>query len=408
MAIQVLMPKIGLTMTEGKVVEWKKKEGDRVEKGEALFVFETEKTTFEVEAPESGILSKILVKTDETVPVGAVVVLIVGPGEVGEAPPEKPGEVVRKETERPAEVWRATGGRVRATPLARRIAKEKGLDLKSIPALGKSERIRRADVERFLSAPVTPPAPASIPVEGAQRGKLVKMTGMRRIIAQKMLASKIETAQIYMSQSVDATRILEARERLLPVVEKKTRVRLTITDILMKVAAVTISHHPVMNTRWTPEGILWLEDIHMGMAMALPEGLIVPVIWDIGKKSLSEITRSRADLVERGKKGKLTPDDMKGSTFTLSSMGMYGIEEFCPIINQPESAILGVGAIIDKPVVRNKGVVVRPVMSVILSYDHRVIDGARAAEFMKTLKELLEDPILILALIGEPEWRSRV
>jgi pyruvate dehydrogenase E2 component (dihydrolipoamide acetyltransferase) len=377
-------------------VEWKKKEGDRVEKGEALFVFETEKTTFEVEAPESGILNKILVKVDETVLVGAVVGLIGGPGEVTEVPREKPGEVIRKEGERPAEVRRAAGERVRATPLARRIAREKGLDLKSIPGWGMSERIRRADVEKFLNAAGTRPAPAQVLAEGAQRGKLVKMTGMRRIIAQKMLASKIETAQAYMSHSADATRILDARERLLPLVERRAGVRLTITDILMKLSAVAIARHPVMNTCWTPEGIRWLEEIHMGMAMALPEGLIVPVIWDIGNKSLSEIARSRADLVERGKKGKLIPDDMKGSTFTLSSLGMYGIEEFCAIINQPESAILGVGAIIDKPVVQKKEVVVRPVMKVVLSYDHRVIDGARAAEFMKTLKELLEDPILIL------------
>jgi len=407
MAIQVLMPKIGLTMKEGKVVEWKKREGDQVEKGEVLFILETEKTTFEVEAPESGILSKILVKVDETVPVGAVVGLIGGPGEVAEVPPEKPREGVRKEAERPAEVRRTAGEKVRATPLARKIAREKSLDLKSVPGSGMGGRVRRGDVEKFLSAGVTPSL-AQVSAPGAQRGKLVKMTGMRRIIAQKMLASKIETAQIYMSHSVDATRILEARERLLPLVEKKAGVRLTITDILMKIAAVAISHHPVINTRWAPEGILWLEDIHMGMAMALPEGLIVPVIWDIGKKSLTEIARSRADLVERGKKGELTPDDMKGSTFTLSSLGMYGIEEFCPIINQPESAILGVGAIIEKVVVLKKEVVVRPVMKVVLSYDHRVIDGARAAEFMKTLKELFEDPILILALVGEPEWRSRV
>ena len=395
MSIQVLMPKIGLTMTEGKVVEWKKKEGDRVEKGEALFVFETEKTTFEVEAPESGILSGILVKVDETVPVGAVVGLIAGPGEVPEVPPEKPREVVRKETERPAEVRRTAGEKVRATPLARRIAREKGLDLKSLFGAGMGGRIRRQDVEKFLNAAVTPP-PAQVLAEGAQRGKLVKMTGMRRIIAQKMLASKTETAQTYMSHSLDGTRILEARERLLPLVEKKAGVRLTITDILMKIAAAAITHHPVINTRWTSEGILWLGDIHMGMAMALPEGLIVPVIWDIEKKSLSEIARSRADLVKRGKEGKLTPDEMKGSTFTLSSLGMYGIEEFCPIINQPESAILGVGAIIEKPVVQKKEIVVRPVLRVILSYDHRVIDGARAAEFMKTLRELLEDPILTL------------
>ncbi|NWF54336.1 MAG: 2-oxo acid dehydrogenase subunit E2 [Syntrophaceae bacterium] len=395
MAIQVLMPKIGLTMTEGKVVEWKKKEGDRVEKGEVLFIFETEKTTFEVEAPESGTLSKILVKEDETVGVGVVVGFINGLEEVAEVPPEKPREVVPKEIKGPAEIGRGDGQKVRATPLARKIAKEEGLDLKSIPGSGMGGRVHRSDVERFLKV-AWKPSPVPEPTERTQQGKLVKMTGMRRIIAQKMLASKIETAQAYMSHSVDATRILNARERLLPLVEKKAAVRLTITDILMKITAVAITHHPVMNTRWSPEGILWLEDIHMGMAMALPEGLIVPVIWDIGKKALSEIAQSRTDLVERGKKGKLTPDEMKGSTFTLSSLGMYGIEEFCAIINQPESAILGVGAIIDKPVVQKKEIVVRPVMKVILSYDHRVIDGARAAEFMKTLKELLEDPILIL------------
>jgi len=211
-----------------------------------------------------------------------------------------------------------------------------------------------------------------------------------------------------MGHSIEADRILEVRERLLPVIEKMTGVRLTITDILMKITAKAISHHPVINTRWTPEGILWLENIHMGLAMALPEGLIVPVIWDIGEKNLSEIARTRAELVARGKKGKLTPDDMKGSTFTFSTLGMYGIEEFCPIINQPESAVLGVGAILDKPVVKNKEVVIRPMMKVTLSYDHRVIDGAKAAEFMKTLKDLMEDPLLILALTGEPEWLHRV
>ena len=392
MAIQVLMPKIGLTMAEGKIVEWRKKEGEKVERGEVLFVFETEKTTFEVEAPEAGILAKILVRVEETVPVGAVVGFLI----------QKEGEAVAVSQERtvvppeegqiqPREVQ--VDRRVRATPLARKLAKEKGLDLKDIPAAVLAGRIRKADVEKAL------PSKASEPALGQRKesGKLVRLTGMRRIIAQKMLASKIETAQIYMANTVDATKILESRETIAPVVENRVGVHLTITDILMKITAAAISLHPVMNTRWTPEGILWLEDIHMGMAMALEEGLIVPVIWDIGRKSLTEIAKTRAELVEKGKRGKLTPDEMKGSTFTLSSLGMYGVEEFSAILNQPESAILGVGAILDKPVVQNKEVVVRPMMKMTLSYDHRVIDGAKAAQFMKTLKELMEDPILILA-----------
>ena len=388
------MPKIGLTMTEGKIVEWKKKEGDWVEKGDILFVFETEKVTFEVEASESGFLAKILAQVDETIPVGTVVgILIEKKGEKIEILTEKPKAVIEKIEERAKEILVTWPIGIRATPLARKMAKEHSLDLKKIPGSDPGGRIRRMDVERILQSKVHEP----VLVQKVEETKLVKLTGMRRIIAQKMLAAKIETAQAYMGNTIDATKILEARERLIPVIEKMVGVRLTITDILMKITASAISLHPIMNTRWTPDGILWFNAIHMGMAMALDEGLIVPVIWDIGRKSLSEIAKARAELVEKGRKGRLTPDDMKGSTFTLSSMGMYGVEEFTAIINQPESAILGVASIIDKPIVINKEIVVRPMTRVTLSYDHRIIDGAKAAQFMKTLKELMEDPILLLA-----------
>ncbi len=228
-------------------------------------------------------------------------------------------------------------------------------------------------------------------------GKLVKFTDMRKIIAQKMLQSKTHAAQAYMGHTVDASKILEGREIWLPIVEKKAGVRLTITDIMMKITAAAIEIHPIMNTRWTDEGILWIESIHMGMALALDEGLIVPVIWNINRKNLFEIAKIRAELVEKGRTGQLTPDDMKGSTFTLSAMGMYGLEDFLPIINQPESAILGVGAIMEKPVVVGNEIVVRPMMKITLSYDHRVIDGAKAGQFMMTLKEFIENPVSILA-----------
>jgi len=395
MAVEIRMPKIGLTMKEGKVVEWRKKEGDRVEKGEIVFVFETEKTTFEVEAPGAGILTKILVFPDQTVPVGTVVGEIAESAEAASIPPPTFEVPAQKKEEAPLGFRPRPSIEVRATPLARRMAKEKGLDLRAIPGTGALGRVRRRDVEAFLSNP--PPAPKVEVPPSMEKGRLVKFTGMRRIIAEKMLASKVQTAQIYMSHTIDATGILEVREKLLPVFEEKAKVRLTITDLLMKITAAAIARHPVLNTRWTPEGILWLEEIHMGMAMALEEGLIVPVIWDIGKKSLLEIAQTRAKLVDLGRKGKLTPDDMKGSTFTFSSLGMYGIEDFCAIINQPESAILGAGAIIEKPVVVSKEIVIRPMMRVTLSYDHRIIDGAKAAEFMKTLKQWMENPILLLA-----------
>jgi pyruvate dehydrogenase E2 component (dihydrolipoamide acetyltransferase) len=393
MAIQVLMPKIGLTMTEGKIVEWKKKEGERVEKGEILFVFETEKVAFEVEASQSGFLAKILAQVDEIIPIGGVVgLLIEKEGEEVEVTPKKPDVIHEDIEKRVLEVRPDRTDRIRATPMAKKIAKERGLDLKNVVGSGIGGRIKRKDVEATLDQKSSEQVLPQI-----AEGKLVKISGMRRIIAQKMLASKVETAQTYMTTSVDTSKILESREKLTPIIEKMAGVHLTITDILMKVTASAITLHPIINTRWTPEGIIWFDAIHMGMAMALEEGLIVPVIWDIGKKSLSETAKARAALIEKGKVGRLTPDEMKGSTFTLSSLGMFGLEEFTAIINQPESAILAVGAILDKPVVINKEVVIRPMMKLTLSYDHRVIDGAKAAQFMKTLRELMEEPILVLA-----------
>ena len=392
MTMQVLMPKVGLTMTEGKIVEWKKQEGDRVEKGEILFVFDTEKVAFEVEAAHSGFLARILKPVDETVQVGEVVGLLTeSEEEQAELNREKPRVPQDGPEAQGPEVRADRGEKIRATPMARRIARERGVDLMNVSASGIGGRIRMEDVE---SAAGSTPSPQGAPEEA--EGRLVKLSLMRKIIAERMMAGKRETAQIYMTVSIDATNLLETRERL-PLLEKSEGVRPTITDLLMKICASAVSRHPILNTRWTSEGIVWLDAIHMGMAMALEEGLIVPVIRDIGKKTLSGIAKARTAIVEKGKSGKLTPDEMKGSTFTISSLGMFGIEEFAAIINRPESAILAVGAILDKPVVINKEIVVRPVMKITLSYDHRVIDGAKAAEFMKTLKEFLENPSSVIA-----------
>jgi len=393
MAVQVLLPKIGLTMEEARIVEWKKKEGEWVEKGEVLFVFETEKVTFEVEAAQSGYLARILAPVDATARIGETVGLL---AEKEGEPVESVGgaqERSRGEGERPVQEVRAESGeKIRATPMARRIARERGIDLGNVSASGLGGRIRMADVDAAMES-----SSRGKGAPGGEEGTLVKLSGMRSVIAERMLSGKRETAQTYMAISVDATKILESRDTLAPIAAERTGTRLTITDILMKVTASAISRHPVMNTRWTKEGILWLDSIHMGMAMALEDGLIVPVIPDIGRKTLFEIAQSRFAVTEKGKKGKLTPDEMRGSTFTLSSLGMFGIEEFTAIINPPESAILAVGAILDKPVAVDKEVLVRPVMKMTLSYDHRVIDGAKAAEFMKTLKELFENPSSVVA-----------
>jgi len=397
MPVDIVMPKLGLTMTEGLIVEWKKKEGDEVQKGEILFVLETEKVTYEVEAPEDGVLGRIVVQDQETVPVGAIVAYLLKPGEsaadLTDAPAAAPAAEetsIEIKAEAPATAT-PVDKRIRATPLARKIAGEYGMDISTITGTGPSGRVVREDVEKAKEAIALPPP------ETPSEEKLVKFTGMRRAIAKNMLTSKTEAALAYMGNSVDATKIQELRETLLPYVEKKHGVRVTITDIMMKITGAAICEHPVINTRWTDEGILFLEDVHMGMAMALDNGLIVPVIRNINKKGIGRIAMDRVELIAKGRESRYTPDDIKGGTFTLSAMGMFGLENFSAIVNQPESAILAVAAIMDKPVALNGEVVIRPMMNFTLTYDHRTIDGAEAGKFCRTLKEMIENPMLALA-----------
>jgi len=417
MPVEIVMPKLGLTMSEGLIIEWKKKEGDQVKKGEILFVLQTEKVTFEVESPADGVLGKILVGENETVAVSTVVAYILEPGEdishLGEvAVPPLAGRIQTEEAAAPhagggpVPVEHAKGregGRVKASPLAQKIAKAHNMDIRSILGTGPAGRIVREDVERAIEEQQRKAAPVSEPIEEAASQRLVAFTGMRRAIAKNMMASKLETAQTYMSNAVDASKIVELRKDLLPYMEERFGVRITITDVIMKIAGAAIREHPIMNSRWTDNGILYLQEVHMGMAMALPDGLIVPVIRDINKKSLGQIALDRVDLIRKGKEKQFLPDDISGSTFTVSSMGMYGVEYFTANINVPESAILGIGAIIDKPVAIDKQVVVRPIMNVTLSYDHRIIDGAEAGKFMRTLKTLMENPIVMFAKIFENE-----
>jgi pyruvate dehydrogenase E2 component (dihydrolipoamide acetyltransferase) len=462
MATNVTMPKLGLTMETGKIVEWKKQESEQVQEKEILLVVETEKITYDVESPATGVLH-IISQVESEVPVSALIGVIAADkaeydkiaaeGVPAAAPAATPATAPTPAAAHPSGVTTPTpvrppGERVKASPLAKRLAKEKGLDLSLIPGTGPEGRIiekdvlafeataasaekvkispvakkmademgldiskiqgsgpggriTKEDVERHVVAakPAAIQAPAAnTPSPAPSEGdRLIKFTGMRRIIAQKMLQSKVQAAQAYMANNCDASAIQSFRKQLLSYAEKKFGVRVTITDIMMKITACAIKAHPVINTRYTEEGDLWLQDIHMGMAMALKDGLIVPVIWNIDKKSIIEIAQDRVSLIDRGRSGKLTLDDMKGSTFTLSAMGMFGLEEFYAIINQPENAILAVGAIIDKPWVVDGQIVIRPIMNVGLTYDHRTIDGAKAGQFMQTLKLFVENPMMCLA-----------
>jgi pyruvate dehydrogenase E2 component (dihydrolipoamide acetyltransferase) len=290
-------------------------------------------------------------------------------------------------------------GKVRATPLARRIARQRGLDLAQIAAASPVGHLKKKDIEAFAAQAGGSPVAqqASAPLLQDVGGRIVKRSSMREVIARKMLASKTEAAQAYMVVSVDAGNLVDARARLMVSLQKQTGVRPSLTDLLAKIVTVAIAKHPIVNTRWTPEGIVWLDRIHLGIAVAVDDGLVVPVIADAGSKKLSEISTARLDLVERARVGKLLPEEMSGSTFTISSLGMFGVEEFSAIINQPESAILAVGAIIETPVARDGAVVIRPIMKLTLTYDHRIIDGAKAAAFIGTLKDVIEEPLLALA-----------
>jgi dihydrolipoamide dehydrogenase len=397
----VVMPKIGLTMAEGLIVEWKKREGEPVKKGEILFILETEKVTYEVESPEDGVLGKILVQKDETVPVGTVVAYILKPGEdasdlekvmakrsESRAKLEKPepGPLPHEEGTPLMGEEPSTGTRASATPLAKKTARMYHIDLQKVRGTGPDRMIIREDVEKAREE-LDKKAEASV---GERQ---VPLTGMRRAIAKKMLASKVETAQTYMSNTVDAGKILEYRKAVLPEIQGEFGVKVTITDLMMKITGAAILEHPIINTQWSDKGIVFLNDVHMGMAMALDDGLIVPVIRDINNKDLAQIAKDRIDLIRKGKNRSFLPDDISGSTFTLSAMGMFGIEHFTSNINLPENAILAVGAIIDKPVAVDGEVVIRPMMNVTLSYDHRTIDGSEAGKFMRTLQAFIEDPI---------------
>ena len=402
MPVEILMPKLGLTMTEVKLIEWQQKEGDPVKAGEILFVLETEKVAYEVEAPEDGILGRIMVPQDQTVPVGTVVAYLLKSGETADTLPI-PGEPAAGSPDTSdskdkqahvqtgdAPLQAPPSSRVRATPLAKKIARERGLDLQNITGTGPTGRIVADDVRNAQVAPS--PEPTS-----QESGNLVPFTGMRQTIAKNMMSAKLETAQTYMSATTNATALKVHRQTLLPYIEKQYGVRLTITDLMMKVTGAAIEEHPVINTRWTDQGVLYLPTVHMGMAMSVDNGLVVPVIRDINSKNLGQIAKERTEVIDRVRQNRHLPDDIKGSTFTLSSLGMFGVESFTANINRPESAVLAVAAIIDKPVVSDGSIAIQPTMKITLTYDHRIIDGAQAAKFMQTLTAFIEEPIRILA-----------
>ena len=418
MASEVKLPRLGQGMEAGTIVKWLKSEGDAVEKGEPLYELDTDKVTQEVEAEASGVLLRIAVAEGE-VPVGETIAFI---GEEGEQAPEpsssgngasaaqqvdedpqeegSPGPAREEERERgrgaAEQVAEARqqpaqdGGRVKASPLARRIARERGIELASLTGTGPEGRIVAEDVERAEvgAAPAAAPAPVAAPGEVERR----ELTNIRKTIARRLTeAWQIPVFQLQVS--VDMTRANELVARLR---EHDEGPKATVTDVLTKVCAAALLRHREVNAQYTDDAILLLPTANIGIAVAAPQGLVVPVIHGAERLRLTEIAAARADIVSRAREGKLQRDDLEDGTFTISNLGMYRVERFTAVLNPPQAAIVAVGATEERAVAVDGEVVVRPTMTITGTFDHRAVDGAPAADFLQTVKELLEEPALML------------
>lgn len=406
MAIKVVMEALSPTMEEGRVVQWLKAEGDTVRTGDVLAEVETDKAVMELQARADGVLRKILAPAGSTVPVGDLVAVIAQPDEdISAILERRRGGLEEGRTGAPAKgaaaapaptpsakavpARAASGGteRVKASPLARRLARERGLDLALVSGSGPGGRIVKQDLER-AAAPQA--VPGGIP-RAAYRD--VPLTQIRKTIARRLVESLGPIPHFFLTVEVDMERAWDAREALNALGEEP---RISINDIVLKVVATALARHPECNAWWQGDHIRYFDEVHLGMAVAAEDGLITPVLRNAERKSLREIALEARDLAERARARKLKPEEYTGSTFSVSNLGMLGIDEFTAVINPPEAGIIAVGAITQQPVVHEGSVAVRRRMRLTMGCDHRVIDGATGARFLQTVKRMLENPLALV------------
>jgi pyruvate dehydrogenase E2 component (dihydrolipoamide acetyltransferase) len=401
MAARIAIPKLGQVTTEATLVEWKAKEGDWVEKGSVVLEIETEKIKSDIEAEASGFLH-ILVEEGATALVGRVVGLIAKTKEelaaLQKEPPKElfttPREAEAKPVAGAGPLARAEEGEhIRISPVARKMAEEHMVDITRVAGTGPGGRIVREDIEKAIA---TGGGAAPDVYQGRRVKETIPLKGMRRAIAERMHRSLAESAQLTAIGEIDMTEIVKLRKNLLERADE-IGARVTYTDILVLVAAKVLKEKPVVNSSLLGNELKLWEDINIGVAVALEEGLIVPVVKNADQKSIAEISNTIRTLAEKARQGKLTPDEVTGGTFTITNLGAAGAgwRFETAIINQPEAAILGTGGITDRAVVRDGQVVIRPIMAYSFTYDHRIIDGALAIQFMARLIELLETPGLL-------------
>ena len=415
MAYEILMPQLGLTMEEGTVSSWLKHEGDAVKAGEAILEITTDKLTNEVTSEHDGVLLKIVAQEGEDIPVKGLLGYI---GEAGEqvggaaAPAAAPAEAaapaaVSAAVIAPAAVS-AGGARIRISPFARKLAANMGVDYSALTGSGPSGRIVAKDIyaaaEARKSAPAAAPAAAPVAAPAAPAAKksglelmegdtIAKLSGMRKVVAERMLQSHTEIPPVTQNTKVDVTALMKFRKSLIETAGKK----FSVNDLILKATAKVLRAHPEVLVSYDNGQVIQRAHVNLGMAVALDAGLIVPVIRDADKMGLDELAAKAKDLATRAKENKLTTDEYKGSTFSVSNLGMFGIETFTPIVNQPDAGILGVCAIQDELVMDDEGNISKhQVMRLSFTYDHRLIDGAVAAKFIMDLRDLLQSPMNIL------------
>jgi len=412
MPINVLMPALSPTMTEGNLAKWHKKEGDTVESGDVLCEIETDKATMEVEAVEEGILGKILVaEGTEGVAVNAPIAVILEEGEsasdIGDvsapAPAPKsapaPAPATAAPTIAPSAPAKTKGGRVIASPLARRMAAQSGIDLAAIAGSGPGGRIVKRDLEGAVSGavPALRPAAAQLPAMVAGSYTDIPHSTMRKIIASRLQESKQTVPHFYLTVDCRIDELLDMRKRLNAAApEGEGAYKISVNDFVVRAVALALKQVPAANASWTETAIRQYHDVDVAVAVATPNGLITPVVRKADEKGLAVISNQVKDLATRGRDGKLMPEEYQGGGFTISNLGMFGIKDFAAIINPPQSCILAVGAGEQRPVVTNGALAVATVMTCTLSVDHRSVDGAIGAQFLAAFKRMIEEPLTMM------------
>ena len=444
MATQVIMPKLSPTMEEGQLSRWLKKEGDKVSMGEPLAEIDTDKATMEMQALGSGVLRKILIQEGESAPLGQLIAIIGEPDEdisalagqgtssqppaaAAPAEPEKqsneqetatsttPEEAAKQVSGKTsgngshgaAQPQTASTGRLIVSPLAARMAAESGIDLRSVSGSGPGGRIIKRDVEGLISGSTSTPAQApqkhlrAVESSPFQKSATAQASAyrdepaseMRRTIAKRLVTSLGPVPHFFLTTEIEMDRAAEMRKGIN---ELDPELKISINDIIIKVAAAALMQHPQVNASFQDKVVRYYEHADIGVAVAIEEGLITPIVRAADQKSLSEIASEVRDLADRARHRKLKPEEYMGATFSVSNLGMFGIDEFTAIINPPEAAILAVGSMSPKPVVRDNELVIRQLMRVTMSCDHRVVDGATGAKFLQTFKKILENPLFLV------------